>query len=281
MKPSWLKVKLPSGKGYIKMRSLLQSVHTICVEARCPNIAECWSSKTATFLILGNICTRNCAYCNVKSGKPVRLDSKEPKKIAQLVKKLKLRYVVITSVTRDDLDDGGASIFYEAIKMIKKLGTKVEVLTPDFNNNKEAIKLVIDAEPDVYSHNIETVQSLFSRIRPLANYSRSINLLNFVKRYNPNIITKSGLMVGLGEKREEIIKTFKDLRLAGCDILTVGQYLQPNKSCLEVKKFYTPQEFEELKLLAYKLGFKQVAAGPLIRSSYLAERYFLKCVNNL
>lgn len=273
MKPDWLKVLIPSGESYNKLKSLLEgSTHTICEEAKCPNLGECWERGTATFLILGDTCTRNCRYCNVKHGKPSSVDFKEPEKIAEIVKKLGLKYVVITSVTRDDLKDGGARTFKETIEAIRKAtNAKIEVLTPDFKGDTHAIRTVLSAEPDVFGHNIETVERLFPTIRPEADYKRSMVFLKRIKEIDPKQITKSGLMIGLGESKEEIIKTMRTLKMVGVDILTIGQYLQPRADLEEVKKYYTPEEFKELQREGYEMGFKHVKAGPLVRSSYMAE----------
>jgi len=277
-KPSWLKVKIPSGEGYNKIKSLLNNKgHTICQEAKCPNIAECWGKGTATFLILGDVCTRNCLYCNVKHGTPSKVDAKEPEKIANIVKKLNLKYVVITSATRDDLRDGGARTFKKTIKAIrktnfsKKNSLKIEVLTPDFKGNVSSIRAVLSAEPDVFAHNIETVERLFPKIRPQANYRQSIILLKRIKEIDPKQTTKSGLMIGLGETKAEILKTMRTLRLAKVDILTIGQYLQPRKDLAPVEKYYTPEQFNEFKKIGLELGFKHVESGPLVRSSYHAD----------
>lgn len=276
MKPEWLKVQIPSGESYSRIKSLLEgSTHTICEEARCPNLGECWEKGTATFLILGDTCTRNCRYCNVKHGKPESVDYKEPEKVAEIVKKLGLKYVVVTSVTRDDLKDGGAKTFKETINSIRKIThAKIEVLTPDFNGDTNAIRTVLSAEPDVFGHNIETVERLFPAIRPQADYKRSIIFLKRIKEIDPKQTTKSGLMIGLGETKDEIIKTMRTLRLAGVDILTIGQYLQPREDLANVEKYYTPEEFGEFKRLGYELGFKHVESAPLVRSSYHAEEAF-------
>ena len=283
MKPDWLKVKIPSTEGYNRIKSLIGDANTICEEAKCPNIGECWDKGTATFLILGDLCTRNCKYCNVKSGVPskvivpnssckARTDFKEPGKIADIVKKLGLKYVVITSVTRDDLKDGGARTFKETIKAIRKVSeAKIEVLTPDFKGDTAAIRSVLSAEPDVFGHNIETVERLFPDIRPKADFKRSIIFLKRIKEIDPKQITKSGLMIGLGESKEEIIKTMRTLKMIKVDILTIGQYLQPRSDLVEVKKYYTPEEFKEFKILGMEMGFMHVESGPLVRSSYHAE----------
>ena len=356
--PDWLKVKIPSGKEYHRIKSLLASsrLHTICEEAKCPNIAECFSRGTATFLILGDVCTRNCTYCNVKTclrapasrvrdadrgmhrqkGAPLEVDLNEPRpsqtgrgepeRVARLVKKLNLNYVVITSVTRDDLPDGGADIFAQTIQEIKGLSpkTKIEVLIPDFKGNLDSLKKVIDAKPRVLAHNLETVERLFPAVRPQGDYSRSLNLLKEAKEMspalstfgvslsgrkggvNPNIFTpleiksrlvksngnaslkrflshttslrdksptgftKSGIMVGMGEAKEEIIEAMEDLRKASCDIFTIGQYLQPSLNHLPSSKYYTPEEFRKFKEIGEEMGFLHIESGPLVRSSYHA-----------
>jgi len=271
-KPEWLKVKIPSGESYSRMKEALGSSHTVCEEAKCPNLGECWEKGTATFLIMGDICTRDCGYCNVKNGVPAKVDIKEPEKIANIVKELGLRYVVITSVTRDDLKDGGARMFKETIKEIKKVSSaKIEVLTPDFKGDTAAIRSVLSAEPDVFGHNIETVERLFPLIRPQADFKRSMIVLKRIKEIDPKQITKSGLMIGLGESKEEVIKTMRTLRMVGVDIVTIGQYLRPRPDLEPVKKYYTPEEFLEFKRIALDLGFKHVESAPLVRSSYHAE----------
>ncbi len=275
--PDWLKVKIPSGREYHRMKSLLASsrLHTICEEAKCPNIAECFSKGTATFLILGDVCTRNCTYCNVKKGIPRKIDLEEPERIARIVKKLNLNYVVITSVTRDDLSDGGAGIFAQTIQRIKELSqeTKIEVLVPDFKGNLDSLKKVIDVQPYVLAHNLETVERLFSTVRPQGDYRRSLNLLKEAKEMGSRLLTKSGIMVGMGETKEEIIETMKDLREVECDIFTIGQYLQPSLNHLPISKYYTPEEFKEFKKIGEELGFLHVESGPLVRSSYHAGEY--------
>lgn len=273
MKPDWLKIKIGNGDNFSKVRNILKEkrLHTICEEANCPNKAECFGNRTATFLILGDICTRNCGYCSVKTGKPKKVDLDEPKRIAEAVKELKLRYVVITSVTRDDLEDGGASVFVDTIKQIKNC--KVEVLIPDFKGNINSIKKIINARPDVIGHNIEVTKNLFDKVRKQGDYSLSLELLKNIKK-NSDITTKSGFMVGLGENYKEIIETIEDLRNAKVDILTIGQYLQPSKNNLKVEKYYSPAEFENLKKIAESIGFRNVIAGPLVRSSYHAKELF-------
>ena len=274
--PDWLKVKIGGGEIFAKIKSMLRSakLHTICEEAKCPNIAECFDCGTAVFLILGDTCTRNCRYCNVKHGTPLPLNPNESKDVADSVKKLGLKYVVITSVTRDDLKDGGASVFYEAVNEIKKLNNncRVEVLIPDFKGNKGALQTVIDARPDVINHNIEVVEKLFPEIRPQGNYKTSLELLKNIKKINKNMTTKSGFMLGLGESKEQIINTMQDLRKVSVDFLTIGQYLQPTRNHFDIKKYYTPEEFNEFKKIAMNLGFAHVESGPLVRSSYHAEK---------
>ncbi|MBA7715263.1 Lipoyl synthase [subsurface metagenome] len=298
--PDWLKVKIPSGKEYHRIKSLLASsrLHTICEEAKCPNIAECFGKGTATFLILGDVCTRNCTYCNVKKGTPRKIDSAEPERVARIVKKLNLHYVVITSVTRDDLPDGGADIFVQTNQKIKELSpkTKIEALIPDFKGNLDSLKKTIDAKPYVLGHNLETVERLFPTVRSQGNYRRSLNLLKEAKEIDPDIFTplemevsadkgnentsekrflsltgftKSGIMVGMGETKEEIIEVMKDLRGVGCDIFTIGQYLQPSLNHLPI----TPEEFKEFQKIGEELGFLHVESGPLVRSSYCAGEY--------
>lgn len=273
--PDWLKVKIPAGKKYAEMKTLLRSshLHTICEEAKCPNLAECFGCGTSVFLILGDVCSRNCAYCNVKNGTPCKLNPNEPMLVAQSVVDLDLKYAVITSVTRDDLDDGGASVFAETIKNIRKLAPKcgVEVLIPDFLGSVDALKTVINQKPDVINHNIEVVKDLFSSIRPQGDYDLSLEVLKNCKKLDDTIHAKSGLMVGLGESWEQIVKTLKDLRGVGVEFVTIGQYLQPSRNHVPVCKYYTPKEFEQLKKIAVDLGFSHVESGPLVRSSYHAQ----------
>lgn len=274
-KPDWLKVKIPSGPNYLKIKNLLQGqTHTICQEAKCPNIAECWDKGTATFLILGDTCTRYCSYCNVKTGTPEFFDKDEPKKVANLMNKLNLNYAIITSPTRDDIDDGGASIFAETIREIKKIknNCKVEVLVPDFKGDTSSIAEVLKEEPYIFGHNMEVAEKLFPKIRPHGNYKTSLRVLKRAKEINKNILTKSGIMVGLGETKDEILKVMQDLRKVKCDIFTIGQYLQPSERNHHVVKYYTPTEFHELKQIGLSLGFKHVFSGPLVRSSYHAEQ---------
>ena len=288
-KPDWFKIKLPNGGKYNKIKNLIKTnrLHTICEEAKCPNLSECWSHGTATFLILGDICTRYCGYCNVKTGKPLQVDIEEPKKVADAVNKLGLKYVVITSVTRDDLEDGGASIYVSTIKEIKKINPdcKVELLIPDlqlknnsdydYNKNKiniSALKKIINARPDVLGHNIEAVRRVFMEVRKGGNYDLSLELLKTLKNIDKDIKTKSGLMVGFGETIDEIKETMGDLINNDVDFLTIGQYLQPSEKHVKISKFYKPEEFEELRKIGLEMGFKHIEAGPLVRSSYRADK---------
>ncbi len=276
--PDWLKVKIPSGKEFINMKKLLRSakLHTICEEAKCPNIAECFGCGTAVFLILGDVCSRNCKYCNVKHGNPEYLNPNEPRDVAESVKKLDLDYVVITSVTRDDLVDGGSSVFYDTVLEVKKLNPncKIEVLIPDFKGQKSSLKKVVGSGPDVINHNIEVVEDLFANIRPEGNYKISLEVLRNIKKLDKKTKSKSGFMVGLGENKDQIVKTMKDLRKAKVDFLTIGQYLQPSKNHAEIKKYYTPKEFKDLRDISLDLGFKHVESAPLVRSSYHAKEAF-------
>ena len=277
-KPKWLKKSMPKGGDYQKVTRLLSEagLHTVCQEAACPNMFECFSKNTATFMILGSNCTRNCRFCNVTSNSPTPVDPDEPQRVADTVLKLKLTYVVVTSVTRDDLPDGGASHFARVIQAIKKAGSgiRVEVLIPDFQGDVKALKTVAKADPDVINHNIETVKGLYARVRPQAQYQRSLDLMRNVTELFPGLPAKSGIMVGLGETIDELGTTFQDLYDHGCNILTVGQYLQPTRDHFSVEKFYSPEEFEQLHRLARDIGFKQVAAGPFVRSSYKARELF-------
>ncbi|GAB6933689.1 lipoyl synthase [Calditerricola satsumensis] len=274
-KPEWLKIKLLTGENYHELKKMMRSktLHTVCEEARCPNIYECWSNRTATFMILGDICTRACRFCAVKTGLPTELDLAEPERVAEAVEQMGLRHAVVTSVARDDLKDGGASIFAETIRAIRRRNpfTTVEVLIPDFQGNWDALKIVMDARPDILNHNIETVRRLTDRVRAKATYDRSLELLRRAKEMQPDIPTKSGIMVGVGETWEEILETMDDLRAAGVDILTIGQYLQPTKQHLKIERYYHPDEFAKLKEEGLKRGFKHVESGPLVRSSYHAH----------
>ncbi|MCH2309498.1 MAG: lipoyl synthase [SAR202 cluster bacterium] len=273
--PEWLKVKMPSGDNFKYLDSIIsnENLNTVCKEARCPNIGECWNQKTATFMILGDTCTRACTYCAVTSGNPNQLDLAEPIRLSNTVNRLGLEYAVITSVNRDDLPDGGAEIFSQCIKLIKKNSPycKVEVLTPDFQGNLDSLKSIINEKPDTFNHNIETVRRIFPKIRAKGNYELSINVLGQAKQLDKNLITKSGMMVGVGETLDEIIDTLKDLRSVNCDLLTVGQYLRPSKKHTAMARWYTPSEFKKIQSIGYELGFKHVASGPLVRSSYHAK----------
>jgi len=272
-KPSWLKVRLPQGKSYVDVRNLVDSkkLHTVCESARCPNMGECWNRRTATFMILGNICTRNCRFCAVKTGKPTELDTQEPHRVAEAVKKLNLRYAVITSVNRDELKDGGAAIFAETIHQIRNKvpGCRIEVLTPDFNGEEDALDIVLDANPDIFNHNVETIPMLYQTVRPQAKYERSLYVLDYMKRQGAT--TKSGLMVGIGEQPEEVINVMIDLRRISVDILTIGQYLQPTPDHLPIDRYVEPSEFDGYKDEGLKMGFTHVESGPLVRSSYHAD----------
>ena len=275
MRPNWLKIKLPAGKNFNEIKDILQEerLHTVCEEAICPNICECFEQRTATFLILGETCTRQCGFCAVKKGTPFLLDWDEPRRIAEAVKKMKLKYIVITSVTRDDLTDGGASVYAQTIKCIRELinDCEVEVLIPDFGGSSEALEIVIDAKPDVLNHNIETIPRLYSEVRPFADYDRSLKLLKNAREKNTFLTTKSGLIVGLGEEWDEIIDVMQNIRDAGCDILTLGQYLIPKRNSLPIQRYYTPEEFKMLRIEGEKIGFRHVESGPLVRSSYHAK----------
>lgn len=284
-KPRWLRRSLPTGPEYEKMRRLVKDnhLHTVCQEAQCPNQFECFSEGTATFMILGERCTRNCHFCAVEH-KPLELpDAAEPERVAEAVDILRLRYAVVTSVTRDDVADGGARIFAETIRAIRRRRPKtlVEVLIPDLQGDWKALETIVEAAPDVLNHNMETVVRLYPTVRPEALYERSLHLLHQGKQINPLLPTKSGIMLGLGEKREELHKVWDDLLSAGCDILTMGQYLQPTAKHLAVERFLPPEEFEELKQEALARGFAGVAAGPFVRSSYQAEKLFRQVKQSL
>ncbi len=283
-KPSWIRSKLTNSKEFFLTKTIVNknNLVTVCQEANCPNITECWSKRHATFMIMGDTCTRACAFCDVKTGKPDKLDPLESYKISIAVKKLNLRHVVITSVDRDDLDDGGSNHFYEVIKQIRKINPKttIEVLTPDFLRKGNAYKKVLDANPDVFNHNIETVPSLYLKVRPGSRYFSSLELLKNAKKINKNIFTKSGIMVGLGEKKEEIIQVLDDLKSADVDFLTIGQYLQPSVKHFPLDRYYSPAEFDELGEIAKAKGFLLVSSSPLTRSSYHADEDFVKLQQN-
>ncbi|WP_027416336.1 lipoyl synthase [Aneurinibacillus terranovensis] len=274
-KPEWLKIKLNTGENFKDLKKMMRgkTLHTVCEEARCPNIYECWANRTATFMILGDLCTRACRFCAVKTGLPTELDLAEPERVAEATERMGLKHVVVTSVARDDLTDGGASIFAETIKAIRKRVPLcgVEVLIPDFLGNWDSLKIVMDAKPDILNHNIETVERLSDRVRSKAKYDRTLALLSQAKTMQPSIPTKSSIMIGVGETTEEIVATMDDLRRANVDILTIGQYLQPTPKHLKVAKFYHPDEFSWLKEEGMKRGFKHVESGPLVRSSYHAH----------
>ena len=275
--PQYLKRGLVDTEKTRLVRTILKNncLNTVCEAARCPNKGECYSKNTATFLIMGNQCTRNCRFCNIECNKPEPLNNNEPFQIAEAVKKLGLKYVVITSVTRDDLPDGGATHFSNVINEIRKIDNsiKIEVLTPDFKGNTDSIDIVIKAKPDVFNHNIETVPSLYKKARPQAIYKRSIDFLKYIKEHS-DILTKTGLMVGLGETKEELIQTFKDLADIKCDIVTIGQYIAPTKGHLQVERYYKPEEYDELSSIAKKIGIKHTFFSPLTRSSYKAYEVF-------
>jgi len=275
-KPEWLKVRFPAGDRHQKLQRLMreQGLHTVCEEARCPNIGECWNAGTATFMILGDVCTRSCGFCAVTTGRPGVIDQLEPYRLAKAVASLGLDYVVITSVNRDDLEPGGAEIFASCIELIRRhdAGIRVEVLIPDFKGNRDALAQVVEARPFVLNHNIETAPRLYRRVRPQAVYERSLELIRRAKEMAPAMLTKSGFMVGLGETLDETIQVMRDLRAHGCDIVTVGQYLQPTKQHLPVERYWHPDEFEAFRDTGRELGFRHVEAGPLVRSSYHAEK---------
>jgi len=277
--PPWFKVTIRQGPDYRDIQRTMDSLglHTICEEARCPNVWECWNNRTATFLILGDICTRRCHYCAVTTGRPLELDREEPLRVAQAVQALGLRHAVITSVNRDELEDGGAAIFAETIRHIRRLvpACAVEVLIPDFEGNDAALAAVVAEKPDILNHNIETVRRLFPSIRPQGKYERSLTLLDRAKRMGAR--TKSGLIVGMGETNEEVRGVMRDLRAVGCDIMTIGQYLRPTKQHLPVTRYYHPDEFAAFKAEGLSLGFSQVESGPLVRSSYHAEQQVAGC----
>jgi lipoic acid synthetase len=279
-KPDWIRVRLSNSSVYNSTKEIVKSnnLHTVCEEAACPNISECWSKKHATFMIMGDTCTRACAFCNVKTGLPNKLDNEEPSRVAMATKSLSLNHVVITSVDRDDLSDGGADHFYKTIIEIRKNNptTTIEILTPDFLRKGDVFKKVVDAKPDVFNHNIETVPSNYLKVRPGSRYFQSINLLKEVKSYDKKIFTKSGLMLGLGENEDELYQVMDDLRCANVDFLTLGQYLQPTNKHYPIKKFVTPDEFKKYEKVAYSKGFLLVSSSPMTRSSYHAGDDFKK-----
>ena len=272
-RPDWLKIKVPLGTKFSEIRKLVdeQQLNTVCEDARCPNMAECWNRGTATFMILGDICTRSCGFCSVKTGRPLILDTDEPRRVAEAVERMALRHAVITSVNRDELKDGGAGIFAATIRAIRDRlpHCKIEVLTPDFQGKRDAIQTVIDARPDIFNHNTETVPRLYRRVRPQAKYQRSLDLLRMC--HEQGMITKTGIMLGLGEEHNEVLQVMHDLRAVGVDIMTLGQYLQPTKQHLPVERYVTPEEFVQWKTTGKELGFAHVESGPLVRSSYHAD----------
>ena len=271
-RPDWLKVKLPAGESYARLKALVMDrrLHTVCEEARCPNMGECWNSGTATFMILGDVCTRSCGFCAVKTGRPGSLDTDEPYRVAEAIHLMGVRHAVITSVNRDELPDGGAAIFAETIRQARNVnpGVRIEVLIPDFRGVRWALQLVIDERPDILNHNTETVPRLYARVRPQAKYPRSLEVIR--RGHDAGMVTKSGLMLGLGEREEEVIAVMRDLREHGCDILTLGQYLRPTMDHLPVERYVTPGEFNAYRDEGLRIGFRHVESGPLVRSSYHA-----------
>ncbi|HWE42122.1 MAG TPA: lipoyl synthase [Gemmatimonadaceae bacterium] len=273
-KPSWLKVKSPGGETYARLKGLMRELdlHTVCEEAHCPNLGECWNHGTATFMILGDVCTRNCAYCAVAHGRPPKYDIAEPSRVATAIAELGLRHAVITSVDRDDLPDFGAYIFAETIRQIhdRLPGCSVEVLVPDFQGRESSIEAVLDARPEIYNHNTETVPRLYKKARPGGRYERVLNIFRAAKRYAPDIPTKTGIILGMGETIEEVLATMRDLRAVDVDILTLGQYLRPSDAHIALDRYYTPEEFRSLYEAGMEMGFRHVESGPLVRSSYHA-----------
>lgn len=275
-RPPWIKVRAPGGEVYEEVRTLMrsQTLHTVCEEAQCPNIGECWGRKSATFLMMGDTCTRSCGFCDIKTGRPSPLDWAEPNRVAEAVRALGLRHVVITSVNRDERKDGGAPIFAMVIKRIRQLqpGCSIEVLIPDFKGSEEALKIVMDAQPEILNHNVETVPRLFKKVQPQDKYEWAMKTLGNAKQMDPLVLTKSGIMVGLGEAFDEVVEVMQDLANQGVDILTIGQYLQPSKQHLNVERFYLPEEFDRFEVIGKEMGFKWVESGPLVRSSYRADQ---------
>jgi lipoic acid synthetase len=272
--PDWIKVKSPGSPNYIRLKHILRDkkLHTVCEEARCPNIGECWNHKTATFLILGDTCTRGCRFCAIDKGKPLALDPEEPRNVALIVKDLGLNHIVVTSVNRDDLPDGGSAHFAQTVFWIRQLNpaTRVEVLIPDFQGDMKALDIVVQSGIHILNHNIETVPRLYGKVRPGHTYECSVNILKAAKQLRGDILTKTGLMLGVGETREEVLETLHDLRASDVDIITLGQYLQPSPRQLKVERYLTPEEFQEFRVAGEKLGFRHVESGPLVRSSYHA-----------
>jgi lipoyl synthase len=275
-RPEWIRVRAPSGETYEWLRDLMRSkdLHTVCEEARCPNVGECWGAGTATFLMMGDTCTRSCGFCDIKTGRPAALDWLEPERVAQAVHSMNLRHAVITSVNRDERTDGGAPVFAMVIQRIRRLqpGCSVEVLIPDFKGSIAALRIVVDARPEILNHNVETVPRLFRKVQPQDRYEWAEATLSNARRLDPDILTKSGIMLGLGETLDEVRGTMRDLRAWGVDILTIGQYLQPSRKHLPIERYYTPNEFADLKAFGLEIGFRWVESGPLVRSSYHAEQ---------
>jgi lipoic acid synthetase len=273
-RPDWLRVRVPTGENYEELRSLMRSkaLHTVCEEARCPNIAECWSHRTATFMILGSVCTRSCGFCAVATGRPQPVDWEEPRRVAEAVAQMGLKHVVVTMVNRDELRDGGATLFAATIRWIRRANPDcaVEVLTSDFKGNRDALTTLMAARPDVFSHNVETVPRLYKRVRPQAIYTRSLDVLSWAKEMRPQTPTKAGFMLGLGETREEVLALLRDLRERQVDIVTIGQYLRPTAEHLSIERYITPEEFREYAREGRTMGFRHVKSGPLVRSSYHA-----------
>ena len=276
-RPAWLKVRLPTGPTYENLRRLMRSkeLHTVCEEAHCPNMAECWGAGTATFMILGDTCTRSCGFCAVKTGRPGGVDADEPRRVGEAVAQMALGHTVVTSVNRDELPDGGAEIFADTIREIRRQSpaTTVEVLIPDFVGRPESLDAVLAARPEILNHNVETVPRLYPRVRPQARYERSLEVLRRTKQRAPDLVCKSGIMVGLGETRDEVVATMRDIASQGTDILTVGQYLRPSPVHLPIERYWAPSEFDDLRDAGMTMGFRHVEAGPLVRSSYHAERH--------
>jgi len=274
-RPDWLKVRLPSGENYKEVLSMMRKskLNTVCEEAKCPNLAECWNNRTATYMILGDTCTRTCGFCDVKTGRPGFVDLDEPERVAQSVQDLELKHVVITSVNRDELEDGGASIFSKCIELIREKTPQctIEILIPDFQGDEKAFEIIMKNPPDILNHNLETVPRLYHAVRPQADYKRSLDLINWFKQ--KGLRTKSGIMVGIGEKTDEVLELIKDLKNHNCDIMTIGQYLQPTKKHLPVDRYVTLEEFKMFEEEGLKLGFKAVESGPLVRSSYHADKH--------
>ncbi|HVO42588.1 MAG TPA: lipoyl synthase [Aggregatilineales bacterium] len=275
-RPSWIRVRAPGGETYEMLRDLMRSkeLHTVCEEAMCPNMGECWGHGTATFLMMGDTCTRSCGFCDIKTGRPSPLDWNEPIRVAEAVRQMKLRHVVITSVNRDERPDGGAPIFAMVIRRIRQVqpGCSIEVLIPDFKGNRDALKIVMDAQPEILNHNVETVPRLFRKVQPQDHYEWAMATLGNAKQLDPLVLTKSGIMVGLGETFDEVVEVMRDLVNLKVDILTIGQYLQPSKQHLPIERYYEPPEFDEFKRIGLELGFKWVESGPLVRSSYHADQ---------